>query len=237
MLQSRPTQIPAMWQSTLIAVLMLATALAAINFKPTNRMAEHKPKIELEQQIPKSFADWSEDTSQVPILPNPQVQAKLDVLYSATLARTYQNKTGQRIMLSIAYGSDQSSEATAVHRPEFCYSAQGFKISNLGEALATIGTRRLNVQRMLGVLGKRREPITYWITIDETTTRPGFSRKYQQMRYGLRGQIPDGLLFRVSSIGSDDAESFRLHDQFLNDLAANMESSILERYFGNESSP
>ena len=217
----------------LIALLMLAAALAAISFKPTNRLAEHKPKIELDQQIPKSFADWREDTSQLPILPNPQVQAKLDVLYSATLARTYRNKIGQRVMLSIAYGSDQSSEATSVHRPEFCYSAQGFKVINTGEATIPIGSRQLRVQTLLAQLGQRREHITYWITLDETATLPGFRRKYEQLRYGLRGQIPDGLLFRVSSIGDNYSENFKLQEKFLNDLAASMAHSMLTRYFGN----
>jgi EpsI family protein len=222
-----------MWQSMLIAVLMLTAALAANSYKPTNRLAAHKPRIELDQQIPKSFADWTEDTSQVPILPNPQVQAKLDVLYSATLARTYRNQTGQRVMLSIAYGSDQSSEATSVHRPEFCYSAQGFKVSNMGETTITIGSRQLRVQTLLAQLGQRREPITYWITLDETATLPGFSRKYEQLRYGLRGQIPDGLLFRVSSIGENDGEHYKLQEKFLNDLSASMTHSILTRYFGH----
>jgi EpsI family protein len=216
----------------LIAVLMLAAALAAISFKPTNRLAEHKPKIDLNQQIPKSFAEWTEDTSQVPILPNPQVQAKLDTLYSATLARTYRNQAGQRVMLSIAYGSDQSSEATSVHRPEFCYSSQGFKVNNLGESTTIMGQHNLKVQRLLSTLGARHEPITYWITLNETATLPGLGRKFEQLRYGLRGQIPDGMLFRVSSIGRDETESFRLQDKFLSDLASNMEPSILGRYFG-----
>lgn len=215
-----------------MAVLMLITALAASIFKPTDRLASHKPKIQLDQQIPTSFGEWVLDTSQLPVLPNPQVQAKLDVLYSSTLARTYRNQSGQRIMLSIAYGSDQGSEATSVHRPEFCYSAQGFKVNNLGEAVATIGTRHLRVQRLLGVLGQRREPITYWITLDETATLPGFSRKIEQLRYGLSGQIPDGLLFRISSIGTNDSEGFKLQEKFLNDLIVSMEPSILSRYFG-----
>jgi EpsI family protein len=228
----KPTKKPELWQTLLIAVLMLAAAMAARAITPTTRLADIKPKILLEQQIPKAFGDWKEDLTLVPVLPNPQVQAKLDVLYSSTLARTYRNTAGQRVMLSIAYGSDQSSEATAVHRPEFCYSAQGFKVSNRGEAVANIGSRRLNVQRLLGELGQRHEAITYWITMDETATLPGFSRKYEQIRYGLNGQIPDGMLFRVSSIGGSEAESFKLQNQFLNDLAGSMQPTILTRYFG-----
>lgn len=223
---------PPFGQAILIFALMMATAFAATKFTPTQRLADLKPKIQLDQQIPKNFGEWTEDLMQIPVLPNPEVQAKLDGLYSSTLARTYRNKLGERVMLSIAYGSDQSSEATAVHRPEFCYSAQGFKVSNRGETTASIGGRNLQIQRLVGVLGRRNEPITYWITLDETATLPGISRKYEQIRYGLRGQIPDGLLFRVSSINSDEQASFKLQEQFLNDLAVSMEPSILNRYFG-----
>jgi hypothetical protein len=58
------------------------------------------------------------------------------------------------------------------------------------------------------------------------------TRKYEQIRYGLKGQIPDGMLFRVSSIGGSEAESLKLQDQFLNDLAGSMQRTILARYFG-----
>lgn len=216
----------------MIAILLIATALAAHTFKPTKRLADQRSKINLVTEIPTAFGDWTEDTLLIPILPNPEVQAKLDVLYSSTLARTYRNSTGQRVMLSIAYGSDQSSEATSVHRPEFCYSAQGFKVSNLGQATLNISGHQLNVQRLLGVLGQRRETITYWITMDDTATLPGLSRKLTQMRYGLRGEIPDGLLFRVSSFAANDEQSYKLQSQFLNDLSKNMSAALVPRYFG-----
>lgn len=219
-------------KSLIALALMVSAALTANTFIPTERLADVKPKILLDQQVPARFGDWVEDTTLLPILPNPEVQQKLDALYSSTLARTYRNTAGERVMLSIAYGSDQGSEATAVHRPEFCYSAQGFKVNDLGDTIETIGPRQITMRRLLAVLGNRREPITYWVTLDETATLPGISRKYEQIRYGLRGQIPDGLLFRVSSIHSDEAESFRLQSKFLNDLAASMNPQIVSRYFG-----
>lgn len=223
---------PSFAKGLVLLAMMASTAWAANAFRPTEHLADLKPKIELETQIPKQFGEWTEDTTLLPILPNPEVQEKLDVLYSSTLARTYRHTSGQRVMLSIAYGSDQGSEATAVHRPEFCYSAQGFSVTDLGVSDANIGQRQLKVKHLIGVVGNRREPITYWITLDETATLPGINRKLEQIRYGLRGEIPDGLLFRVSSIGQNDAENFKLQDKFLNDLAANMNPAILPRYFG-----
>lgn len=220
-------------ESVLAGSLMAVAAQLAYVYKPTQRLADLKPKIELAAQIPKAFGNWQEDLTLVPIMPNPQLQSTLDALYSATLARTYRNNVGQRVMVSIAYGSDQSSEATAVHRPEFCYSAQGFRVSNLGEANVNLGTRKITVQRLNAEMGQRHETITYWITMDETTTLPGFRRKYEQIRYGLNGQIPDGMLFRVSSIGADDTENFKLQGQFLNDLVSHVNASTRDRYFGH----
>lgn len=216
-----------------VAALMFATALGAYALKPTERVAEQKPKIDLATQIPLAFGDWKLDNLMVPILPNPEVQASLDALYSSTLARSYINSAGKRVMLTIAYGSDQSSEATSVHRPEFCYSAQGFKVSDAGQSVLNIGSRNLKVQQLVGVLGNRYEPITYWITLDETATLPGLDRKLAQIRYGLQNKIPDGLLFRVSTVNLKNEESFALQKSFLTDLEKSMSPQFASRYFGN----
>jgi len=101
-----------------LVVLMVLAAVVGEWMRPTNRLAETKAPIQLEQQVPEAFGEWRIDRSIRPVLPDPSLQAQLDVLYSEVLARTYINARGQRVMLSIAYGSDQSNEATAVHRPE-----------------------------------------------------------------------------------------------------------------------
>jgi len=38
------------------------------------------------------------------------------------------------------------------------------------------------------------------------------------MRYGLTGRIPDGMIFRVSSIDPDQVRANQLHDRFINEL-------------------
>jgi hypothetical protein len=43
-------------------------------------------------------------------------------------------------------------------------------------------------------------------------------RRLVQLSYGLTGRIPDGLLFRISSIDADQARANRYHDQFVNQL-------------------
>lgn len=219
-------------QPVVLMSFMLLSAYLGWALTPHERLSDHKVKIDLPVQVPITFGDWQEDKSVVPVLPDPELQAKLDSLYSATLSRTYVNTQGERIMLSIAYGNDQSSEATAVHRPEFCYSSQGFKIENKGVRHLTIGNHQLEVQNLLAYQGQRVEPITYWITVNDVPTLPGVGRKLKQLQYGLKGQIPDGMLIRISSIGADAEKNYLLQEAFLNQLAASMTPTIRQRYFG-----
>jgi EpsI family protein len=212
---------------------MAGTALASETLKPRNHLALTKPPVQLEQQIPKVLGNWVVDSNVIPLLPDAQLQAKLDALYSQLLARTYVNPQGQRVMLSIAYGSDQSSEATAVHRPEFCYSAQGFRVTNAGREMLALGGKSLEAQRLIAEMGPRFEPITYWVTLDEHASLPGLSRKLDQLRYGLRGQIPDGMLVRVSTVGLPKEQSFAVQREFLETLYGAVSPTVRGRYFGS----
>ena len=216
----------------LLVGLMAVAAVAGEALQPRDRLSERKTPIVLEKQVPEAFGEWRLDTSIRPVVPDPTLQAMLDTLYSQTLARTYINPQGQRVMLSIAYGSDQSNEATAVHRPEFCYSAQGFRVKVVGKEVLNIAGTSVPVARVLAQLGQRIEPITYWVTLDESATLPGFGRKLNQIKYGLQGQIPDGMLVRVSSLSASTEQSFALQQGFLEQMHAAIPADVRKRYFG-----
>jgi EpsI family protein len=85
----------------------------------------------------------------------------------------------------------------------------------------TLQTRddSLPVTRVFTSLGNRNEPVTYWTTIgDRVIKSSGLQKKLVEMSYGLRGNIPDGMLIRVSSIDSDKAHAYRIHDRFSNQM-------------------
>lgn len=219
-------------RGVVFAILSAVAGGASYALKPRRRAAEELVKVDLERQVPSAFAGWSIDKSMIPVLPNPEVQAKLDEIYTQVIARTYVHAGGQRVMLSVAYGSDQGSDATSVHRPEFCYSAQGFSVRGAGEARLTVNGNALAVRRVVGSLGSRIEPITYWVTMNDRALLPGFDRKMTQIWLGLQGQIPDGMLVRVSTIGPAIADGFLLQQQFLTDLHRGMATDVRGRYFG-----
>jgi EpsI family protein len=215
-----------------IALLMMSSAALAVALKPQQRMVDELPPLTLEEAVPTSFGDWKLDPTLVPIDPSPDVQASLDEIYSQMLARTYINSRGERIMLSIAYGADQSGDGNQVHRPEFCYTAQGFQVmaNNVGSLATQYGT--LPVRRLLAVQGKRNEPITYWVTVGDKATLPGLDRKLNQLSYGLTGKIPDGMLVRVSSISPENQSAYELQERFIRDMLVNMDPKHRVRIAG-----
>lgn len=216
-----------------IGLCMFAAAGMAIALKPTIKVMDSEAKLDLETLIPKQFGEWKIDETIVPLIANPEQQALINKIYNQTLTRTYVNPNGDRIMLSIAYGGDQT-DSLALHRPETCYPAQGFQIlkSPTISSFST-GEGSIPVKRLVATQGRRVEPITYWTTVGDTVAVNGLKWKLQQLKYGLTGKIPDGLLFRISSIQGDDAKAYQIQDTFARDLLKALPPSGRQRIIGN----
>ncbi len=198
-------------------VLMLVAAAVAWYMRPTIFIADQRPKVDMEELIPRQFGDWHEIKQSTGQIINPQQTIQLKKFYSQILSRTYVNKDGEVIMMSIAYGANQS-DSMALHYPEVCYPAQGFQL--LSKTIGTLATPygSVPVKRLMTVLGIRSEPVTYWTTIGDKAVRGGIETKLTQLAYGVRGQIPDGLIFRLSSISSESTKGFELQTLFALDL-------------------
>ena len=216
----------------LIGLLMFVAAGMALALKPTTMDAASGPKIDLETLIPKQFGDWKIDETITPLIANPEQQAIIDRIYDQTLSRTYVNARGERIMLAIAYGGNQSN-SMQVHKPEACYPASGFQILKNANDVFSTGEGSIPVRRLVATLGPRVEPITYWTTIGDTVAVADLKWKLQQLKYGLTGKIADGLLFRVSSIQADDAAAYAAQDAFTRDLLRELSPDSRKRIIGN----
>lgn len=215
-----------------IGLCMLGAAGMALALKPTHKIADTGPKVNLETLIPKQFGDWKLDETIVPLIANPEQEALLNKIYSQTLSRTYVNSRDERVMLSIAYGGDQS-DSMAVHKPEVCYPAQGFQILKNTTGTFSTGAGEIPVKRLLATQGERIEPITYWTTVGDTVAINGLQWKLNQLKYGLTGQIPDGLLFRISSIQADDSAAYRMQDDFSRALLGALTPEGKKRIIGS----
>lgn len=221
-------------RAALATLLMGCAAAAAWKLTPTQRMADLHGEFNLEAQIPKRFGDWQTDNSAVGGVVNPQQEELLKQLYSQILTRTYINAQGQRVMLSIAYGNDQR-DGLQLHYPEVCYPAQGFRLVSNNKVDLKLAGVNIPARRLETVFANQRyEPVTYWTVIGETAVRGGTDKKIVEMRYGFRGQIPDGLLFRVSSVDRDTAAAYALQDQFTAALLPALTDGVRARIAGTD---
>ena len=202
-----------------LAVLMCGATLGGIAGRPSATAADRGNAIVLETAVPREFGEWTELRDQQTQVVNPQTKELLDKLYSQVLSRTYVNKQGYRIMLSMAYGDDQRGGLQA-HRPEVCYPAQGFKLGRTEDGSLATNFGTIDVRRLTTTLGARDEPVTYWLTVGDQVIKNTFDKRIAEIRLGLTGQIPDGLLFRVSSIDRDPERAFALQQKFAADLLA-----------------
>jgi len=201
----------------IISGMLLCGAVAASALTPRNSLAETRPRVELGEGVPKSFGEWRLDKNQSVAILNPQTEAVLKSIYDGTLSRTYINAKGDRVMLSIAYGSAQTDTLKA-HTPDICYPAQGFAIQAKSKGVLDTVYGDIPVNRLVTSLGQRQEPVTYWIVVGDEVGQGSLDRKLIQLKYGLRGVIPDGLLFRVSTISRQADEAFAVQEAFIRDL-------------------
>ncbi len=217
--------------AALVLALMVLAFAGAHAWAPTKHLSDMRPKIELESMIPTAFGDWSEDTN-VPVQVVAPDQARLlNKIYNQTLSRTYVNSKGERVMLSVAYGGDQS-DGTRAHRPEVCYPAQGFQLLSGADGVLQLPDHPLRVRKLLAKLGGRNEPITYWITVGERVALSGPEQKLAQLSYSTRGIVPDGMLVRVSSIDADAQRAYGVQGEFVSEMASAIRPDLRPQVIG-----
>ena len=220
----------ALIRSVLLGACLAAAMALGAGLRPQIAYVPNAAPVDLQQMVPVSFAGWStEDTQSAGF--SADIQAEIDKIYGQVLDRTYVDRLGHRVMLSIAYGKDQES-GSQLHRPEFCYEAQGFAISDARNGTMAIGHGEVPVRRMIARLGPRIEPVTYWMTVGSRATLPGIGRKLVQLSYGLTGVVPDGLLVRVSSIDASADNAYHVQERFVGDLVAALDATGRARLTG-----
>lgn len=222
--------------SSLLLSLMIVASVLAVVMRPSQTMADHRKKFDLELMIPKKFGEWQEEKQSFTQVVNPQQKELIDRLYSQTLSRSYRNDEGYRIMLSIAYGGNQTEEFQ-MHTPELCYPAQGFVVNSKTTDALDAGGTHIPIIRMYARLGQRHEPITYWTTVGDRAVKNGVHKKLIEMSYTLTGKIPDGMLVRVSSLDEDPQRAYGYHDKFIHQMISSMAPDERARLVGTLDQP
>jgi EpsI family protein len=201
----------------LSCVAMLAAALLAYVMQPHRLMARTHDMFDIDAHIPHAFGDWSPLPGVVAVRP-PSDGLEAEI-YNQEVSRAFLDKGGHLVMLVIAYGESQS-DRLQLHHPEVCYTAQGFRVTRptTSKFEWSPTAPAIALTRLVATRENRIEPISYWMRIGYDVTNSNWTRNALKLQYGLRGWIPDGALFRVSTVGLPAEASFKLQDKFIRDL-------------------
>ena len=219
-------------QNLVLLALILGSAGLASAIRPTIIMADTRSPTILKTMVPIAFGEWEQLLTESTQIVDPQQKEMLDKLYSETLMRTYINRAGYRIMLSIAYGKNQSN-ALQMHKPEVCYPAQGFMLMDTQRGTLDLLGRPSAATRLKTSLGQRHEPVTYWAVVGDHVTKDAVDRKLTEMQYAVRREIPDGMLVRLSSIDTDTANAFAIQSRFATQMVHAISPEYRSRFAGD----
>lgn len=225
-------------QVAVLSSAMLIAALLARILAPHELMGRTFTPDAFETLVPPRFAGWTYIPTITLISPDaaiddPAPTGAIQHIYSRQLGRGYSDGNGHVVMLLVAYGPKQDFQSQA-HRPELCYIAAGFRVFN--KTSATVLPRDagvgLQVTRFTAVREGRVEPVSYWMRIGDKLSHGVVDRQLIRLGYGVRGLIPDGALFRVSTVGLSPQQAFVVQDQFIRDLLAALRPEDLPFFLG-----
>lgn len=195
----------------LIGGMLAAAAGIAWAREPTHRIASIG-KDQLDKIVPLHIGSWSFQNASGIVLPPPDQLARM--LYDQQVARTYSSLSEPDVMMVLAYGSGQNG-ALQVHRPEICYPASGYRLTHKDEdVLALPNGKKLPIRSFTAESDTRTEQVLYWSRIGDDLPTSWSAQRIAIMRANLRGDIPDGLLARVSTISTDRDGSMAMLKRF-----------------------
>ena len=213
-----------------IGIALLMTACLSIVLKPS-KLHTNITQQQLEEMVPKQFGEWKLGKTVALVNPLSDVKAQMDETYGAIVSRNYENTQGVNVMLLVAYGNQQTQKIKS-HRQEVCYSSQGYAISDRKSTKIAFGDRRIEVTQFFSQRDIRMEPVTYWFTMGTKVVTTKFDRMFTGIIESLTGEIPDGILVRVSNLSSNTEESYVLHDCFIRAMLNAMDNKYLKIFIG-----
>lgn len=184
----------------LIGLGLCATAGIAQARQPRPNTPAMKTKA-FSALIPAKVGEFTFNTESGLVLPPPDALA--DRIYDNTVTRTYTGLNGQVIMLLIAYNNRQDG-VLQLHRPETCYPAAGYALTPIRPVdVAVTPSQILPAQVFAALREERDEVVLYWTRVGQKFPRRWLDQRVAVAEANLRGVIPDGVLVRVSTVGSD----------------------------------
>lgn len=204
----------------LLLGLAFGSAAALAAWRQPRRRIDYLGGRKLSDIVPETVGKWKFVTASGLVVPPEDELQK--TLYSNVLTRVYSDGRSTPIMLLLAQNGSQTG-FLQVHRPETCYTASGYKISDVIPHPISVGSRVIPANRMDASAGGPPEHVIYWTRVGNTIPDSWKAQKLAVAEQNLRGIIPDAILVRVSTVTNDEAEAMNSIDDFIRSLLTSMD--------------
>ena len=180
---------------------LAATAAMAPLLTPRNGPVTQSRSGRLDRIMPDTIGPWQRSGLEGVLIP--KGEQRDGEAYDDVITRYFVSNSAAPILLLIAYGSAQAGNA-ALHRPEVCYPAAGFKLRKWPDLSIPLQGRPAIAARSLTALATSRvEEILYWSRIGNEFPTSSIGQRWSTLSQSLSGSIPDGILVRISTINQD----------------------------------
>lgn len=164
--------------------------------------------------VPRAFGEWTSADSTEFVAPT-EPGSLASRIYGTTIGRIYrQASTGDELMMLIAHGDTQSDDLM-LHRPEICYPAFGFSIAASKPVDISMARGvQLPARALVAKASDHVENVLYWTRLGEFFPQNRKEQQLDRLRTALKGEIGDGVLFRLTQDTAESAWSFAFMRNF-----------------------
>ncbi|MFD0930249.1 exosortase C-terminal domain/associated protein EpsI [Methylophilus glucosoxydans] len=218
------------------SIFLILSFLASIALRPDY---EHvKDPIKIQTILPASFGHWQEIKTtrlQVAAFTDERGNTNGYGPYDQVVNKEYVNQDGQVVLLTLAWVGAQKQEVK-VHRPDLCYPAQGFTVSELKDTdfgIRSLKNKSVTGKQMVASNNTYAEAVSYWIRIGDLYSSNPWKMRYHIFTEGLKGKVLDGILVRISTPlapGKNAADLFKLNEAFASELISSISNTDYKRY-------
>ena len=166
--------------------------------------------------VPTNFGGWALVGSSGVVLPPPDTLSGR--LYDDLVTRVYRGP-GADVMMLLAYNNRQDG-VLQVHRPEICYPVGGFTLTQTKRlAVGALG-RQVPANVFTATSPDRIEQVIYFTRLGNSYPRTWAEQRLAVVKQNLAGQIPDGVLMRVSLLSADESAAIATLQAFIRAFVA-----------------
>lgn len=180
-------------------------------------------KRKLDEVLPDKIGRWSFVSNSGLVVP-PEDQLSR-ALYSQLLTRVYAAEDGSSMMVLVAQSGSQTG-ILQIHRPEICYNAGGYGLSDISPRLVKLPWGAIPAMSMAASNGARTEQLVYWTRIGNHMPTSWRAQRLAVAMDNLERKIPDAVMVRVSTISNERREALNSIDEFIEAMLISMAPDV-----------